>query len=70
MTAPTAIPALAPVERPFDDETVSWEGSGKVSPVAEGAPLDEAVGVGASNSSLVTLKQGTCCVNFVVSTNV
>lgn len=61
MTAPTAIPAFAPVERPPpppDEASGVWEAE-RPAPVGLAAAEGEELGVGASNSSLVTLKQGT-----------
>lgn len=43
-----------------------WEAESPAPAVAD----DDELGIGASKSSLVTLKQGTCRLNFWVSTNV
>lgn len=73
MATPTPMPAFAPVERPPPEPPESTEAvADALSPVwdAAGAPLEDAEGVGALKSSLLTLKHGTWIVKSLVSTKV
>jgi hypothetical protein len=70
MTAPTAMPAFAPVERPLLLLLDSADCDAERLPVVEGIVPELAVGVGALKSLLVTLKQGTWMLKFIVSTKV
>lgn len=68
MTEPTAIPALAPVESPPPGEWAGVAVCEAGSPVLDGVLEED--GVGDSNSSLVTLKQGTWMLKSLVSIKV
>jgi len=67
MTAPTAIPAFAPVDKPPPPPLLPADGA-EERPVFAGTL--ELEGVGAMNSSEVTLKHGTEVVKSRVSTKV
>lgn len=70
MTAPTAMPALAPVDRPPPpDDWLGVSDSDAERLVLDGV-LPEELGVGALKSSDVTLKQGTLMEKSIVSTKV
>lgn len=72
-TAPTAIPALAPVDSPpppLEDCPADAEFDADRPAVAEAVTPDVELGVGVTKSSDVTLKQDTWRSNFVVSTKV